>query len=186
MSLIGACLRRSIDRGVRKRRRDRFSLNWHFLLKDRFPPKVPASLAVGTVGPFRPRFRRESSHLVGRGQAVGSGGRSGSLYRGGQDADARTVLLAAKIKGRQKRRARDGASSDFGLNSFLGGPSDQSRIRRLDIARIAIDNVYATPTNAIQLAAHQWPSTSARNCANSERNSSGGPRLPSDITGVAV
>ena len=85
MSLIGACLRRSIDRGVRKRRRDRSSLNWHFLLKDRFPARVPASLAVGTVGPFRPRFRRESSHLVGRGQAVGSGGRSGSLYRGGQD-----------------------------------------------------------------------------------------------------
>src|SRR5215813_14205533 len=39
----------------------------HFLLKDRFLARVPASLAVGTVGPFRPRFRRESSHLVGSG-----------------------------------------------------------------------------------------------------------------------
>jgi hypothetical protein len=44
--------------------------SWHFLLKDRFPARVPTSLAVGAVGPFRPRFRRESSHLVGRGQAV--------------------------------------------------------------------------------------------------------------------
>jgi hypothetical protein len=45
------------------------SLSWHFLLKDRFPARVPTSLAVGAVGPFRPRFRRQSSHLVRRGQA---------------------------------------------------------------------------------------------------------------------
>jgi hypothetical protein len=51
--------------------------SWHLLLKGRFPAKIPTSLAVGTVGPFWPRFRRESSYIVGRSQAVGGGCRSG-------------------------------------------------------------------------------------------------------------
>jgi hypothetical protein len=50
-------------------------------VKERFPARVPTSLAVGAVGPLRPRFRRKSSHLVGRGQAVGSCGRCGCRTR---------------------------------------------------------------------------------------------------------
>src|SRR6266702_2746965 len=57
--IIGACLQPSISRGIRKRRGDHFSLSWHFLRKERFLARVPASLAVGAISPFWPRFRRQ-------------------------------------------------------------------------------------------------------------------------------